>query len=107
MRQYVRYDFQKDNYFSELKDNEILLQRIQMLQQMDPYIGKYYSQAWITKNVLRIPEEEQEEINKEIQAEKPMQIDYSDHMGTMDGTRQAAMQDQLPEPQQDNTGAKQ
>ncbi len=107
MRQYVRYDFQKDNYFSELKDNEILLQRIQMLQQMDPYIGKYYSQAWITKNVLRIPEEEQETINKEIQAEKPMQIDYSDHMGTMDGTRQAAMQDQLPEPQQDNTGAKQ
>jgi hypothetical protein len=107
MRQYVRYDFQKDNYFSELKDNEILLQRIQMLQQMDPYIGKYYSQAWITKNVLRIPEEQQEEIDKEIQAEKPMQIDYSDHMGTMDGTRQAAMQDQLPEPQQDNTGAKQ
>jgi hypothetical protein len=107
MRQYVRYDFQKDNYFSELKDNEILLQRIQMLQQMDPYIGKYYSQAWITKNVLRIPEEEQKEIDKEIQAEKPMQIDYSDHMGTMDGTRQAAMQDQLPEPQNDNTGAKQ
>lgn len=107
MRQYVRYDFQKDNYFSELKDNEILLQRIQMLQQMDPYIGKYYSQAWITKNVLRIPEEQQELIDKEIESEKPMQIDYSDHMGTMDGTRQAALQDQLPEPPQNNTGAKQ
>lgn len=107
MRQYVRYDFQKDNYFSELKDNEILLQRIQMLQQMDPYIGKYYSQAWITKNVLRITEEQQDLITKEIESEKPMQIDYSDHMGTMDGTRQAALQDQLPEPPQNNTGAKQ
>lgn len=66
----VRFDFLKDNHFAELKDNEILSQRVNMLQQMEAYIGKYYSIEWTRRNVLRQTEDEIKDIDKEIEAEQ-------------------------------------
>ena len=47
-------DFQKDNYFSELKESEILNQRISTLMQISPFVGTYYSIEWVQKNVLMV-----------------------------------------------------
>ena len=66
----IRFDFLKDNHFAEMKDNEILMGRVQMLQQLEGYIGKYYSIDWVRKNVLRQTEDEIKEIDKEIEAEQ-------------------------------------
>ena len=66
MKEYISYDFQKDGHFVELKDAEILRERIATLEQLDQFVGKYYSESWIRKNVLRQSESEIEQIDKEI-----------------------------------------
>ena len=62
----IRYDYAIDNYFAELKETEILRDRAQMVRDLDDYVGKYYSNEWIRKNVLRQTEEEIKEIDKQI-----------------------------------------
>lgn len=52
IKQEIQFDFQKDNYFSELKESEVLMNRLATLQQITPYIGQFYSFEWIRKNVL-------------------------------------------------------
>ncbi len=67
----IRIDYLRDNQFSELKEAEIINSRIASLQQIDPYVGKYYSKNWVRKNVLRLSDEEIDEINQEIEEEAP------------------------------------
>jgi hypothetical protein len=69
-KEYISYDFQKDGHFVELKDAEILRERVNTLEQLDQFVGKYYSQSWIRKNVLRQSEAEIRDIDKEIEADK-------------------------------------
>jgi len=69
MQDKIHYDFIEDNHFAELKDSEILENRLRLLQDVDQYTGKYFSTVWIQKNVLRQTEEEIEEIKKEIEDE--------------------------------------
>ena len=69
MKEYISYDFQKDSHFVELKEAEILRERINTLEQMDQFVGKYYSEAWIRKNVLRQSEIEIRQIDKEKESE--------------------------------------
>ena len=59
-----------DSHFSELKDNEIIRERLEMIEQTSSYIGTYYSKAWVRKNILQQTDEEIGQINKEIQDEK-------------------------------------
>ena len=66
MKQDVYYDFMEDNHFTELKDTEIMTERLRLLGDIDNYVGKYFSQAWIRTNVLRLTEDEIEEIEKQI-----------------------------------------
>ena len=66
----VRYDFQKDSHFVELKDAEIQRERITTLRELDEFVGKYFSQQWVRKNVLRQSEEEIEMIDSQIEDEK-------------------------------------
>jgi hypothetical protein len=91
----IKYDYLEDNHYSELKDAEILGQRVQILQQLDPYVGKYYSQAWIRKNVLRLDDEEIEQIEKEIEEEKDDRMEDAEQVGTLAGVTQAAQQNYL------------
>lgn len=65
----IRYDYAIDNYFAELKETEILRDRAQMVRDLDDYVGKYYSNEWIRKNVLRQTDEEIKEIDKQIAEE--------------------------------------
>jgi len=91
----IKYDYLEDNHYSELKDAEILGQRVQILQQLDPYVGKYYSQAWIRKNVLRLDDEDIEQIEKEIEEEKEDRLEDAEQVGTLAGVTQAAQQNYL------------
>jgi Bacteriophage T4-like portal protein (Gp20) len=65
----IRYDYIQDNHFSELKDIEVLQMKLGALQLVDQYCGKYYSKAWIQRNVLHMDEEEIEDIANEIEEE--------------------------------------
>jgi hypothetical protein len=71
MKANIHFDFQKDNYFSELKESEVLNQRIITLQQIDLYAGKYYSIEWIQKNVLMQSDEDIKEIAKQNKENPP------------------------------------
>ena len=66
----VRYKFSQDNFYAELKETEILRDRITMLRDVDDYAGKYYSHEWIRRNVLRQSDEEMEEIDEQIAEEQ-------------------------------------
>jgi hypothetical protein len=71
MKESIIVDFMKDNYFAELKEGEVLRERMNTLQLVDPYVGKYYSEKWVRKNILFQTEEEIEEIDAEIDDEHP------------------------------------
>ena len=68
-REDIFYDYRKDNNFTELRDAELLSQRLQTLGQIDPYVGRYYSQEWVKKNVLHLTDDEVEEMQKQIDSE--------------------------------------
>lgn len=66
----IWYDFKKDNNFTELKETELLNNRIATLQLVDPYVGRYYSAEWVRKHVLQQTEEDIQEIDGQIQNEQ-------------------------------------
>jgi hypothetical protein len=68
----IHYDFIKDNNFSELKEAELISNRLTLLQAVDPYTGRYFSQKWIQQNVLRLSDDEIEEMDSQIEQEKEM-----------------------------------
>ena len=70
LKQKIHYDFLKDNNFAELRDAELLTTRLQIMQQIDPYVGVYFSKDWIRKKVLHMNEEEIEEIADQIEVDR-------------------------------------
>ena len=68
-REKIYYDYKKDNNFAELRDAELLQNRLQILGTIDAYVGRYYSQEWVKKNVLQMTDEDIEEMNKQIEKE--------------------------------------
>jgi hypothetical protein len=69
-KEHIFFDFIKDNNFSELKDAELVKERLSLLEAVDPYTGRYFSQAWIQRNVLRLTDDEIKEMQTEIDEEK-------------------------------------
>jgi hypothetical protein len=67
----IQFIFNQDSHFSELKHSEILKERLDILSQMDEYIGKYYSTEWIRRNILKQSDEEMKLIDSQIQQEGP------------------------------------
>lgn len=65
----IWYDYKKDNNFDELKEAELLTNRLQVLTAADPFVGKYFSQMWVRKNILQQTDEDIEEINGEMEQE--------------------------------------
>ena len=91
----LHYDFMKDNAFAELKDSELMSQRLQALQMIEPYIGKFYSVDWVKKNILRMSEEQIEDIEDQIEAEGNYQMSNAQQQGAMAGVQQVAQQQEL------------
>jgi hypothetical protein len=65
----INFDFIEDNYFSELKESEMIQQRFGMMRDIEDYIGKYVSHQWVLKNILHQTEEEIVQMQKEIAEE--------------------------------------
>ena len=76
----IWYDFKKDNNFNELKEAELMTNRITLLQFVDPYVGRYYSKEWVRKNVLHQTEDDIEEIDKQISEEQAAAAPTTDAM---------------------------
>lgn len=68
--QNVFFDYATDSYFTELKESEILKERMEILREVNEYIGKYYSIDWVRKNVLKFNETEIKDMDKQISKEK-------------------------------------
>jgi hypothetical protein len=66
---HIQYDFLKDGYFAELKEAEIMRERLSLAQEVSPYVGKYYSVDFIRKKVLRQSDEDIIEIDNQIATE--------------------------------------
>jgi len=69
-KEHIHYNFIKDNNFTELKEAELMTNRLQLLASVDPYTGRYFSQAWIQRNVLRLNDDEIKVMQGEIEDEK-------------------------------------
>ena len=92
----IKFKFSQDNYYAELKETEILRDRIAMLRDIDDYAGKYYSHEWIRRNVLRQSDQDIEEIDEQIEEEKDSE-QYNQQMDPQSG--QPAQGDaEQPEP---------
>ena len=66
---HISVDYARDNYFAELKESEVLRERLQTLDQMTQYVGDYFSKAWVLKNVLRYDDKDVKDMKNEIAAE--------------------------------------
>ena len=69
MKNDIAIDYVRDNHFTELRDAELLRERIQTLDAISNYVGSYYSKEWIQKNVLQLTDEEIEKMQQQISGE--------------------------------------
>ena len=69
MSEHIQYDFLYDNHFSELKEAELLNERLSLVETAQPYVGKYYSQDYVRRHILRQTDMEILEQDKLIDAE--------------------------------------
>lgn len=91
----VYYDYVKDNNFTEMRDADLMRERVNLLTLMEPYIGTFYSKSWIDRNVLRFSEEEIEQMKKE--------IENDDYTPQNQQNSEQLMQQPAPEDLEDNT----
>ena len=108
MKEHIQYDFLFDNHFNELKEKELMTQRIQLATQMDVFVGKYYSIEYIRKHILEQSEKEFKEIDKQMQKEinqglamDPIDVTQLDQMDRMNTAYAPEIQSQ----QADNQAA--
>jgi len=95
MKEHIYYDFIKDNNFAELKDAELMKERLALLANVDPYTGRYFSQAWIQRNVLRLTDEEIKTMQDEIDEEKEAGLGLP--VGVMNDVAQQSMLSNVPQ----------
>ena len=65
IREEIVVEYSRDNYYAELKDSEILKERIEMVQMMDEYIGSFWSKDWVRRNILKLDDEAIKQIAKD------------------------------------------
>jgi hypothetical protein len=101
----IYFDFIQDNNFTELKDAELMRERLSLLQSVDPYTGRYFSQKWIQQNVLRLTDDEIKEMQDQIDLEKeqglglPVEVTNSVAQQQMAGDIQTQQQLQMAQGQ--------
>ena len=69
MQEHIQFDYLFDNHFNELKELEMVTQRMAMVTQMDPFVGKYFSIEHIRRDILQQQEKEYKELDKQMKAE--------------------------------------
>ena len=107
---HIQFDFVYDNHFSELKEVELINERLAVVAGVDPYVGKYYSLEWVRRNVLKQKDEEIIEIDKQMAQEiedgkiaDPMevqQLEMGVHPEQMPGGAMNPMPEEMPAEEQ-------
>ena len=64
-------DYTRDNHFTELKDAELLRERLQTLDQVSQYVGDYFSKEWVMKNVLQFDDDDIKQVTQQSDEEQP------------------------------------
>ena len=93
-RESIYYDFIKDNNFKELKEAELMKERLAYLQLVDPYTGRYFSQTWIQRNVLRLSDDQIKDMQEQMDEEKEAGLGLP--VGVTNDVAQAQMMAQVP-----------
>ena len=113
MSEHIQYDFLYDNHFSELKDTELLNERLNMVAAAEPYIGKYFSQDYVRRKILRQTDEEiidqdkliEKEIKKGIIPDPSIPVDPTTGQPIESGTTGMDLGSPVMEPNLDSQGA--
>ena len=69
MAEHIQFDYVYDNHFAELKDHELMTERLNIMVAIEPYIGTYYSRDYVKRKILRQTDEEIEEMAQEMEEE--------------------------------------
>ncbi len=96
----IKYDFIEDNHYAEMRDSELIQSRVSLLQLIDPYVGKYYSMQWAKKNILRMDDDDIEEIAEQIGEEQEMALQIATQQGQIQAAIQQPAMDAQAEMQQ-------
>ena len=70
MKEQIAVDYIRDSHFSELKEAEVMRERIGMLTELDQYVGTYFSMEWVRKNVLMQSDDDVESMKEQIETER-------------------------------------
>jgi hypothetical protein len=92
MKNDIKYDFQRDNYYAEIKEQDMMNNRLAVLGIVDAYVGKYYSVEWIRRHVLRQTEEEIAEIDQQMAEEGQMQAEAEAEVNDQQAQQQPPQQ---------------
>ena len=76
----INVDFLRDNHFAELKESEILRERLQTMDQVSQYVGEYFSREWIMKNVMRFGDDDIATMIKQVEFENKQNNDTDDEV---------------------------
>ncbi len=81
MNKILKFEYMSDNYFTELKEHEILQERLDILQTVQEHIGDYYSREWVRKNILQQTDKDIKRQDKQIQKERELGLIKDDTGG--------------------------
>ena len=100
MKEHIQYDFLFDNHFNELKEIEMMNQRMMTVTQMDPFVGKYFSTEYIRKNILGQTDKDMKEIDKQMRKDidtglaiDPVEVNVLDNMQQQNAALAPEIQD--------------
>ena len=93
MAEHIQFDYIYDNHFAELKDTELMNERLNLMVAIEPYIGTYYSRDYVKRKVLRQTDEEIIEMGEEMENENEMGIGVP--LETQNTIMQGQMQNDL------------
>jgi len=110
MAEHIQFDYQYDNHFAELKDHELMTERLNIMVAIEPYIGTYYSRDYVKRKILRQTDEEIMEMQQEMEDENeagigvPLETQNQMMQGAIDAEteRQGALGKNKSEPNLDN-----
>ena len=69
IKELISYDFLQDGHFAELKESEIMKEKLDTLSQIESYVGTFFSKKWVQNNVLRLTDTEIDDMQRQIKKE--------------------------------------
>ena len=75
IKELIQYDFLQDGHFTELKEAELMENKLQTLQTIESYVGTFFSKKWVQNNVLRLTDLEIEDMQRQINKEAGLDPD--------------------------------